>query len=136
MHPRAVTLAVALLVLAAGCGNDDPTPVISWDTSALTADQRAAFRAEATAWERRELRHLFLFSRPHNGVVQFRDLPFPKWARHTIEFGMHVIAYRMDFPWQLSPVCFRQVTAHELGHSIGYGHSDDTKSVMYPDIQC
>ena len=50
-------------------------------------------------------------------------------AREFIEADI-VIDHRLDIP----DVCFLSTLTHELGHAIGFGHSDSTSDLMFPSF--
>jgi hypothetical protein len=50
-------------------------------------------------------------------------------TKEFIEFDV-VLDHRLDIPLQ----CFESVIAHEFGHVLGLGHSDDVRDLMFPSF--
>ena len=63
------------------------------------------------------------------GVTRGSWLLLPGEVKQFVEFDVVFEGSDLD---DIPEVCFKSVVAHELGHAIGFGHSDEPGDLMFP----
>lgn len=124
---------VPIILFLIGCSDSDPAR--HFETSGLPESYRASF-ARATLWWESELQidGLFSLSPPYSMRARFGSMPagvHPWTGAYADSSG---IVFDESDPVVLKMTCFYWISRHELGHILGFPHSNKPGDIMSPIV--